>query len=157
MALLLALPMSRSRRQSRSLNVAELSRRSVIKGACALLALGTLNMPTAANAAVRRLPDGRLSIQVNSIPELSEVGGAVKVGKFKGKAIGISRITKSRYVAFSLICPHQEYPVVRSAAGWVCPAHQSEFEPDGDLVLGPATSGLARIPSRVVKGRLIIG
>lgn len=114
-------------------------------------------MPVAASASVRKLSDGRLSVRVSSLPELAEVGGAVQIGKIKGKAVGLARTGTSKYVAFSLTCPHQNYTVVREGNGWVCPAHKSEFEADGDLLLGPATSRLPRIPSRLVKGRLIVG
>jgi len=39
----------------------------------------------------------------------------------------------------------------------MCPAHNSEFEGDGDLVLGPATTGLARVPIKVSRGVATIG
>ena len=135
----------------------EVSRRSVLSGACALLALGLVNMPVAANASVKRLRDGRLLVRVKAIPELTEVGGAVQIGKVKGKAVGLARTGANTYVAFGLACPHQGVTVVRQGAGWVCPAHLSEFEADGDLLLGPATSRLTRIPSRLSKGRVTVG
>ena len=38
------------------------------------------------------------------------------------------------YIAFSLSCPHQGVKLTQEANGWVCDAHGSEFEADGDLV-----------------------
>lgn len=114
-------------------------------------------MPQASHASIRRLGDGRLSIRLASIPELSEVGGAVMIGSVKGTQAGLARTGPSSYVAFSLICPHQKVLVQREGDGWVCKAHGSEFEADGDLLLGPATSRLKRIPSRLKGGRVIVG
>ena len=114
-------------------------------------------MPQAAHASIRRLGDGRLSIRVGAIPELAEVGGAVMIGSVKGTQAGLARTGPSTYVAFSLICPHQKVLVQREGDGWVCKAHGSEFEADGDLLLGPATSRLKRIPSRFKNGRVIVG
>jgi Rieske Fe-S protein len=39
----------------------------------------------------------------------------------------------------------------------MCEAHNSEFEPDGDLVLGPATTGLVKVPIKVSRGVATIG
>jgi len=135
----------------------ELSRRSVVSGACALFALGFVNLADAASASVRRLSNGRLSVQVSSIPELAQIGGAVRVGKLRGAPIGLARTGEKTYRAFSLACPHQGVTVVRTRDGWLCREHRSEFGVDGELILGPATSGLAQVPSRLSKGQVIIG
>jgi Rieske Fe-S protein len=39
----------------------------------------------------------------------------------------------------------------------MCNAHNSEFENDGDLVLGPATTGLAKVSIKVSRGVATIG
>ncbi len=134
-----------------------ISRRALITGACALVLLGGSNLPSVASTAVQKLPDGRLSVRVRSVPDLADVGGAVRVGTFKGNPIGLARTGTSTYVAFSLKCPHQQVTVIRDASGWVCPAHNSQFEPDGDLILGPATKRLSRVPVKVTRGQVIIG
>ena len=134
-----------------------ITRRGLIAGACALAAIGGSALPAAAESAITRMPDGRVSVRVRAVPGLANVGGAVRIGSVKGRPAGLARTGPSSYVAFSLACPHQGVTVERDATGWVCPAHGSQFEPDGDLVLGPATTGLARIPSRVNRGRVIVG
>lgn len=134
-----------------------ISRRALITGACAMVLLGGTNLPSVASNAVKKLPDGRLSVRVRSIPALAEVGGAARVGSFKGNPIGLARTGASTYVAFNLKCPHQQVTVVRDATGWVCPAHNSQFESDGDLLLGPATKRLSRVPTKVSRGQVIIG
>lgn len=137
--------------------MSDVSRRSLLTGVCASIALGVVNIPIAAEASVKKLSNGRLSVKVSAIPELSKVGGAVRIGKYKGQEVGVARTGASRYVAFNLACPHQGVTVIREGNGWVCPAHRSEFEANGNLMLGPATSGLVRVPSRLSRGQLIIG
>ena len=90
-------------------------------------------------------------------PALAKVGGATRIGTVKGVPVAIARTGTSKYIAFNLKCPHQGITVTRNESGWVCSAHQSEFEPDGDLVLGPATTGLARVPIKVSRGVATLG
>lgn len=137
--------------------MADPTRRSVIAGACAILALGVVNLPQVASASVKQLSNGRLSVRVRSIPELAEVGGAVQIGNYKGRPVGLARTGASTYVAFSLRCPHRGVTVERFEKGWVCREHGSEFESDGDLILGPATRALTKIPTRLNRGNVIVG
>ncbi len=135
----------------------ELSRRALLVGACSLLALGATALPAAAESAIRRLPDGRLEVRVNAVAGLASVGGAVSIGTVRGIPVGVARTGPSSYRAFSLRCPHQKVTVERDPQGWVCSAHGSQFEPDGDLVLGPATRALSRVPATLRRGRLVVG
>ena len=126
-------------------------------GVCAVVALGAGEVPAAANTAVKKLPGGRISVNLKAMPALAKVGGATRIGSVKGVPVAIARTGTSKYIAFNLECPHQGVTVTRNESGWVCNAHGSEFEPDGDLVLGPATTGLARVPVKISKGLAIIG
>jgi Rieske Fe-S protein len=137
--------------------VESLSRRSLFAGACAVLALGSTQVPAAANPAIKKIAGGRFLVDLKAVPALSKVGGATRIGSIKGVPVGIARTGPSKYVAFNLRCPHQGITVGRTENGWVCSAHLSEFEPDGDLVLGPATNGLARVPIKVSRGVATIG
>jgi Rieske Fe-S protein len=134
-----------------------ISRRSFMAGVCAVVALGAGQVPAAANTAVKKLPGGRISVNLKAMPALAKVGGATRIGSVKGVPVAIARTGTSKYIAFNLACPHQGVTVTRNESGWVCNAHGSEFEPDGDLVLGPATTGLARVPVKISKGLAIIG
>lgn len=134
------------------------SRRGFLTGSCALLLMsGIQALPATASTAVKRLPNGRLSVDLRKIDGLSKVGGSVRVGNIKGKPVAISRTGNTTYIAFYLSCPHQGVTVSRTEAGWKCEAHGSEFQANGDLVLGPATSGLQRLPLRTNKGIAIVG
>ena len=134
-----------------------ISRRSFIAGVCAVVALGGSELPASANTAVKKLPGGRLSVNLKAVPALAKVGGAAKIGSVKGVPVAIARTGTSKYIAFNLLCPHQGVTVTQNEKGWVCNAHGSEFESDGDLVLGPATSGFARVPMKISKGLATIG
>jgi Rieske Fe-S protein len=134
-----------------------ISRRSLLVGACAILALSGAEVPAVANAAVKKLPGGRLSVKLKAVPALAKVGGATRIGSVKGVPVAIARTGTSKYIAFNLACPHQGVIVTRNEKGWVCSAHLSEFEPDGDLVLGPATTGLTRVPIKISKNVATIG
>jgi Rieske Fe-S protein len=136
----------------------EINRRALLSGACALLAITGLGaLPASANSGIRKLGNGRVSVNLKSIPELSKVGGSVGIGNVKGKPVAITRTGASSYIAFSLSCPHQGVKLTQATTGWVCDAHGSEFEADGDLVLGPATTRLPRVPMKVSKGTATVG
>lgn len=134
-----------------------ISRRSFLAGVCAVVALGGSQIPAAANTAVKKLPGGRISVNLKAVPALAKVGGATRIGSVKGVPVAIARTGTSKYVAFNLLCPHQGVTVTQNEKGWICNAHGSEFEADGDLVLGPATKGLARVPIKISKGLATIG
>lgn len=134
----------------------DISRRTLLTGVCAL-AVGAAAIPTAAASATTTSRSGRLSVRLSRVPALRSVGGAAAVGTLRGVPIGVARTGESTYRAFTLVCPHQGALVSRSASGWRCARHGSEFEPDGDLVLGPATRSLSPIPVKVRGGTLIIG
>ena len=134
-----------------------ISRRSLFAGACAVVALGGSEIPAAANAVVKKLPGGKLSVKLSDLPALSAVGGAMRIGSIKGVPVGIARVGTNKYTAFNLRCPHQGITVTKTESGWVCKAHNSEFENDGDLLLGPATTGLIKVPIKVSRGVATIG
>jgi Rieske Fe-S protein len=136
----------------------EINRRGLLAGACALLALTGLGaLPALASTEVKKLGNGRVSLKLNGLPELSKVGGSVAIGNVKGKPVAITRTGTSSYIAFSLSCPHQGVTVSREGNGWICPAHGSEFKTDGALVAGPATTNLPRVPIKISKGVATIG
>ena len=135
----------------------ELSRRALLTGACALLLAGGSQTSAVANPAIKKLRGGKLSVRLKDLPALATVGGAVRIGSIKGAPVAIARIENNKYVALDLRCPHQGATVDRTEQGWLCNVHLSEFESDGDLLLGPATTGLKKIAIKVSRGVAVVG
>jgi len=68
----------------------------------------------------------------------------------------IRRTGPDKIEALSAVCPH-----LGCAVGWdpaaknfLCPCHDSRFQPDGARMTGPAERGLDPLPVSVVDGRL---
>ena len=133
------------------------SRRALLAGACGIAALSISGLPAASANTVKKISKGRLSVNVKKIADLKEVGSSVSVGTWKGRPVALARTGPSAFIAFTLLCPHQGVTVTKNQSGWLCDAHGSRFEPDGELVLGPATNRLPRVRSRVRGSRVIIG
>jgi Rieske Fe-S protein len=119
--------------------------------------MGNSQTPAVANPAIKKLPGGKLSVKLKDLSALATVGGAARVGSIKGIPVGIARTGTNKYVALDLRCPHQGATVDRTEQGWLCNVHLSEFESDGDLQLGPATTGLKKIPIKVSRGVAVVG
>lgn len=137
--------------------MAELSRRALLSGACAVLLMGNSQTPAVANPAIKKLHGGKLSVKLKDLTALATVGGAARIGSIKGIPVGIARTGTNKYVALDLRCPHQGATVDRTEQGWLCNVHLSEFESDGDLQLGPATTGLKKIAIKVSRGVAVVG
>ena len=135
----------------------DFSRRVLLTGACAILIAGNSQVPAVANPAIKKLPGGKLSVKLKDLPALATVGGAARIGSIKGVPVGIARTANNKYVALDLRCPHQGATVDRTEQGWLCNVHLSEFESDGDLQLGPATTGLKKITIKVSRGVAVVG
>lgn len=134
-----------------------ISRRALFAGACAILALGASNTPAVAQTGVKKLPGGKLSVKLSAVRELAKVGGTVKIGLIQGIPVAVTRTTATKYVAFKMLCPHQNFEVVRDAQGWICNFHGSQFEADGDLILGPALTALPKVAIKVSRGVATVG
>ncbi|MCM3687268.1 Rieske (2Fe-2S) protein [Kocuria rosea] len=85
------------------------------------------------------------------------VGSAVKVDRDGVQAV-VGRPAPDTVVAFSPVCPHQGCMVAPREKRYVCPCHASEFDlTTGDVVSGPARSGLEPYPVAVTGGRIVLG
>jgi Rieske Fe-S protein len=135
----------------------DLSRRALLTGVCGVAVATVTSLPADAASAVKKLSDGRLSIRVRDISALKEVGSSVRVGVFRNQPVALARTGPSTFIAFALICPHQQYRVQKDGDGWLCKEHGSKFESNGDLNFGPATTGLPRVPAKFSKGQVVIG
>ena len=135
----------------------EVSRRALFAGACGIAMAAIPGLSAEAASAVKKLPNGKLSVRVRDLSALKEIGSSIRIGVIKGKPVGLTRTGASTFNAFTLICPHQGVTVERDESGWVCNAHGSRFEANGDLNFGPATTGLPSVPVKVSRGVIVIG
>ncbi len=62
--------------------------------------------------------------------------------RFVPEASAIVISTANGLTALSLICPHLGCTVNAAVAGFTCPCHGSQFDPQGQLVRGPAETSL---------------
>ena len=127
----------------------EFSRRDILCGV-ALLSLGTAVSLDSAVAATgyKVLANGKVEVTLASNPALAKVGGALRIDNVKGKSIAVVRTSRAKagYKAIDLSCTHQGVPVEQSSAGWMCPAHGSQF-----TLAGKKISGLANGPLKNLK------
>jgi cytochrome b6-f complex iron-sulfur subunit len=65
--------------------------------------------------------------------------------------------TDHGFLALSTTCPHLGCTVEATSTGFVCPCHNSRFDPQGALVQGPATSSLTALRvEQNAQGHLIL-
>ncbi|MDN5749068.1 MAG: Rieske (2Fe-2S) protein, partial [Pseudonocardia sp.] len=70
----------------------------------------------------------------------------------------VTQATEGSFAAFSSVCPHQGCNVGSvEGAEIVCPCHGSRFDLAGNVLNGPAESGLTPRPVTVEGGQLILG
>jgi Rieske Fe-S protein len=87
-------------------------------------------------------PTGTVSIKVADHPELATVNELVSLGG--GRAV--KRTGATTFAAFSMRCTHEstQVNITGASAGnsFVCPAHGSRFDNNGQVTLGPAAQNL---------------
>ena len=133
------------------------SRRQVLQGAGAvtvatasaglLSACGGSSSPSAASTAA----DGAVVVPAAD----TEVGGSTYYPDAK---VIVSQPQDGTFVAFDSTCPHQGCRVSDTYGGdLLCPCHGSRFDPaTGDVVEGPATTGLTVLEVTAEGGDLLI-
>jgi Rieske Fe-S protein len=139
---------------------AEISRREVLCGV-ALLSLGTAISLDGAVAATgyKILANGKVEVTLSSNPALAKVGGVLRVDGVNGKSIAVVRTStaKTGYKAIDLSCTHQGVLVEQSSAGWMCPAHGSQFTLAGKKINGLASGPLKNLTVTTTAKKLTIG
>jgi nitrite reductase/ring-hydroxylating ferredoxin subunit len=88
-----------------------------------------------------------------------EIGGAVVVPTDdRCGAVAVARTTETTAVAFAAVCPHRGVVVDLDDGRLLCPAHGAAFDVlTGDVLDGPAETGLVPVPVRVVNGTVVEG
>ena len=95
-------------------------------------------------------------VDVGAVEEIT-VGSGVLVDQGGVQAV-VGRPTPDTVVAFSPVCPHQGCMVAPREERYVCPCHASVFDlATGDVLTGPAQTGLDAVPAAVRDGRVLLG
>lgn len=146
-------------------NTADQSRRAFLVGMCgaAVLGMGATSALLADDAmaatGIKRRKNGQVAVTVAKVPALRAADGRVLLGSVKGTPVAVVREADGSYAALNLRCTHQGVMVSPDTAGWLCPAHGSQFARDGAVQRGPAATSLAAYPSRwnARTGTLLVG
>lgn len=96
------------------------------------------------NSAVHFVKD---KFSAEKIQELTEIeNGEGKIVKYEDETLAVYRDEKGKVHALSPVCPHMGCNVAFNTAEktWDCPCHGSRFSIDGELLTGPAVSGLEK-------------
>jgi nitrite reductase/ring-hydroxylating ferredoxin subunit len=92
------------------------------------------------------IEDDALSIALDGIPELSRVGGSLKISTSQlSDPLIIARVSEGQYVVASVRCTHwgREVEYLPEARKFRCVSlGHSEFSTDGSLLKGPAEKPL---------------
>lgn len=106
-------------------------------------------------------PGGTIELDLSTVPELQQVGGAVKKRfgeRNGGRPVLIIRLSPTEFVVLSTVCTHQGVEVNLPEGNVIrCPAHGSRFATDSGRVLqGPAMQPLQRFPSQYDPARNVL-
>lgn len=125
----------------------------VVLSGCSGRSSGGAGTNRRAGPAAPNLPGGTVLAKVSDVP----VGGSIGV-KVSGQNVLIARPAAGEVVAFSAVCTHMGCTVAAAGTEFRCPCHGSRFDSaTGAVKVGPAPTGLPRIPVRVADGDIVSG
>jgi len=81
------------------------------------------------------------TITVSAFPGLATVGTLVLVDGLRA----VKRTGATTFVAFSRACTHQGFPLDLQGSGFFCNNHGSQFDNNGNVIVGPATQNLTQL------------
>jgi cytochrome b6-f complex iron-sulfur subunit len=118
-----------------------ISRRDFVAKAAALAAV-TAFLQACGDGGGISDPTGTVTIKTTDFPGLATVNELVAVGGNRA----VKRTGSVSFAAYSMRCTHESFQVdiTASSAGnsFVCPAHGSRFDNNGNVTLGPASRNL---------------
>ena len=115
---------------------------------CATIGLATHRVP---------LAEGKATIQIGDFPELSVVGGGIKIraGGF-ADPIFLVHLDQARYIALSAVCTHLGCLVRKRKTSFRCPCHGSAYDLEGNVLRGPAQEPMTRLRTEVDETKVTI-
>ncbi|SEW34634.1 QcrA and Rieske domain-containing protein [Chitinophaga arvensicola] len=70
--------------------------------------------------------------------------------------IAVRKLPDNTYDALLLRCTHQHNPLTPTGNGYLCSVHGSQFDKDGNVKKGPASTHLLQLKTEVNQSNLII-
>lgn len=136
------------------------SRRAVLglagAGSAAVLTGCSAEEPSTAGSTATGGTGNSAPVDAGPVEDLP-VGSAVRFDQQGVQAV-VGRPSADTVVAFSPVCPHQGCTVTPRDGLYVCPCHASQFDlATGEVLSGPAESGLEPYPADVEDGRIVLG
>lgn len=86
--------------------------------------------------------------ELQNLAELDR--GEATIVNYQDKKLAMYKNAAGEIMALSPVCPHAKCFVQWNPAetSWDCPCHGSRFSPQGDVLTGPAVTGLERVDTR---------
>lgn len=81
------------------------------------------------------------TIKVSDYATLANIGG-VATTLISGSPVAIVRVSATRFITLSRVCPHQGSTVNATSTGFKCPNHGALFDTSGTWVGGERTSSM---------------
>lgn len=98
------------------------------------------------------------TVTVNNVSgtPLANVGSAALV-QAGGNSFLVTQTGQGSFKAFTAVCPHEQNIITGfQSNNFVCPAHGSQFNTSGAVVVGPATRGLREFTTTFTNNVLTI-
>lgn len=101
--------------------------------------------------------ENKIAVPLAKIPPVTSVGGSI-VLKVKDKLLLLVRDSPQTVRALNPICTHRKCVVAFNSAEKKikCPCHGSEFDLDGRVLKGPATSPLQTYPAELSGEQVVV-
>ena len=140
-----------------------MQRRSFIKGACRICLLGTSAAAVAAMASCSPASGKNIlhpEVKNNKVLiPLSTFDAAafqiISPAKFQFE-IAVERKADNTYSALLLSCTHYSNELTVTGNGFICSAHGSRFDKQGNVLKGPAENALKQLRTQIINNDLLI-
>lgn len=117
------------------------------------LSSGSQNLPQIQATAV----NGTITLTIDGNSPLAAVGSAAQVQYSGGTALLVARTSQDAFTALTAICTHQQCTIGGYGGQiYTCPCHGSQFNTNGQVTRGPATSALRKFQTQFANGQLAI-
>lgn len=116
------------------------------------LSSGSQNLPQIQATAV----NGVITLTIGAGSPLAAVGSAAQVQHASGTLL-VARTAQDEFTALTAVCTHQACTITGYGNQiYTCPCHGSQFNTNGQVTRGPATSALRKYATQFANDQLTI-